>query len=228
MFDKSLKIGIITYDHNHLKTEQLIEPLFQVGYHIAIYALPFYKRPVREVIFSHRPDQNHAEHPAVIADRLGIEYIRCSDDSEIDNSCDYYLIAGAGILSAKCLEKKKIINCHPGLIPFARGLDSFKWAIYDLLPVGNTLHFIDYHVDAGEIIYQKITPVFCSDTIEEFASRHYKLEIQMMLNFESYLQVPHQLSLPYGERAAHRRMPKEIEIEMLENFEKYKHKFAQS
>ena len=225
--NKCRKLGIITYDHNHLKTAQLLEPLYYSGYDITVYALPFYERPAREVLFSHRPNQNNAEHPCKIAERLGVEYKKCLDDSRIGNECDFYLVAGAGILSSECLANKKIINCHPGLIPIARGLDSFKWAIYDFLPVGNTLHFIDNQIDAGEIICQKITPLLCSDTIEMFAARHYDFEINMLLHFEEYLNAPCKVSLPYDERAAHRRMPREMEIDMIKKFEEYKRRFAQ-
>lgn len=76
------KIGIITYDHNHLKSEQVIVPLYNKGFDIVIYALPFVQRPTREVLFSHRPNQQNAQHPNDIANRLVIDYIRCSSDAQ--------------------------------------------------------------------------------------------------------------------------------------------------
>ena len=50
---------------------------------------------------------------------------------------DYCLITGAGILDKKIIGNKKILNIHPGIIPTTRGLDSFKWAIYNLNPLWN-------------------------------------------------------------------------------------------
>lgn len=221
------KIGIITYDHNHLKSEQVIVPLYNKGFDIVIYALPFVQRPTREVLFSHRPNQQNAQHPNDIANRLGIDYIRCASDAQIDNCCDLYIVTGAGILSNECVGNKKIINCHPGLIPASRGLDSFKWAIFDFVPIGNTLHFIDHRVDAGEIIYQEKTPLYMSDSIEEFALRHYSCEIEMLSNFYEHLLNKSKIQFDLEEGVAHKRMPLDVETEMLCRFEAYKGKFAQ-
>lgn len=222
-----MRIGIITYDHNHLKSEQVIEPLYKRGYDIAVYALPFVQRPTREVLFSHRPNQQSAKHPADISNKLGIDYKKCSDDTKIDDTRDLYIVTGAGILSEKCVKNKRIINCHPGLIPASRGLDSFKWAIYDFVPIGNTLYFIDYRVDAGEIIYQEKTPLYMSDTIQEFALRHYSCEIKILLNFDEHLQNKSNKQLISEDGIAHKRMPLDVEKEMLSRFGAYKEKFAQ-
>ena len=220
------KIGIITYDYNHLKTEQIIFPIYDKGYELIIYALPFVKRPSRNILFNHRPNQSEGMHPNDISNKLGVEYVRCSNDLEIDNRCDYYLVTGAGILSEKCVTGKKILNCHPGIIPISRGLDSFKWAIYDFVPVGNTLHFIDHRVDAGEIVHQEVTPVFMSDTISDFANRHYEQEIKMLINFEEYIENREEISLNIKEGVVHKRMSVEVEEEMLKRFNDYKIKFA--
>ena len=39
--------------------------------------------------------------------------------------CDYYIVAGAGILSKECLKGKRVLNGHPGIIPLVKGLDAF-------------------------------------------------------------------------------------------------------
>ena len=223
---KTKKIGIITYNCKHLKTEQILNALCNKGYDVTVFALPFVERPMRDTLFSHRPNQLKASHTREVSQKLGFRYILCNDDSEIINGCDYYLICGAGILSEKCVQNKRIINCHPGLIPASRGLDSFKWAIYDFIPVGNTLHFIDYRVDAGEIIYQEATPLFISDTIENFALRHYEYEIKILLDFEKHLEVRSTRAFELSEGIAHKRMPQDIEKQMLVRFEEYKARFA--
>ena len=46
---------------------------------------------------------------------------------------------------------KPIVNAHPGIIPLTRGLDSLKWAIYQNVPIGNTLHLIDNEVDQRDL-----------------------------------------------------------------------------
>jgi len=220
------KIGIITYDYNHLKTEQVVFPICDKGYEIIIYALPFFERPRRKTLFNHRPEQFKGMHPREMSQKIDAEYVVCSNDFEIDDRCDYYLVTGAGILSEKCVSNKKIINCHPGLIPMSRGLDSFKWAIYDYIPVGNTLHFIDHRVDAGEIIHQEITPLFEMDTIADFANRHYEQEIKMLIDFERYVEGCGGNIPELKEGIVHKRMNANIEEEMLNRFENYKSKFS--
>ena len=216
-------LGIITYDTNHLKTEQILLQLAG-RYQMEVYALPYVQRPVREVLFQHRPDQTAAAHPRDICAQFGIPYIPVERDTQIDDGCELYLITGAGILSAECVRGKRVLNGHPGVIPAARGLDAFKWSIYHALPLGVTLHYINEQVDAGEIVSVIPTPVFPSDTLAALARRHYENEIQMLIHFEEHLRRP-QNPFPHllpGEQM--RRMKKEQEREMMARFEFYKHR----
>ena len=180
------KIGLITYNCPHLKTQQVLQGLLKKKkYEFEIFALPFLSRKPRRILLNHRPDQTKAEDSHKIAIDHAIPYNNCQNDYDIDNTCDVYLVLGAGILSAKCL-KKKVINCHPGIIPASRGLDSFKWSLYEQKNLGVTLHYIDAEVDAGEIISIVPTPILKSDTFETLAARHYENEINTLINFESF------------------------------------------
>lgn len=219
-------IGLITYHFPHLKTEQVIQRLLHKPYKYKIYALPFVNRPNRKVLFSHRPDQSEAVSPQVIAEAHNIPYIVCESDRDIDNSCDLYLILGAGILSRECVEGKKIINCHPGIIPAVRGLDAFKWAIYEMKPLGVTLHFINEEVDSGEIIAVVPTNVYRTDSISTLARRHYENEIDVLARFDEFLANPVNpfKDIPAGEPK--RRMPLEKEMELLKKFPEYVKKFG--
>jgi len=214
-------LGIITYDTNHLKTEQLLLRLAG-RYTMRVYALPYVQRPARKVLFQHRPDQSAAAHPRDICRQYGMSYIPVESDQEIDNGCDIYLIAGAGILSAECLRGKLVLNCHPGVIPAAKGLDAFKWSIYHMLPLGVTLHYVDEQIDSGEVVTIIPTPVFPSDTLQTLARRHYENEIQTLSQFDAYLKQPRDLftGIDRGERM--RRMKVEQQAELPERFERYK------
>lgn len=220
-------LGIITYDTNHLKTEQLLLRLTG-RYDIRVYALPYTQRPARKVLFQHRPDQSAAAHPRDICRRYGLPYIPVGSDVEIDNRCGLYLITGAGILSAECFRGKRFLNGHPGVIPAARGLDAFKWSIYNALPLGVTLHYIDERVDAGEVVSILPTPVFPSDTLETLARRHYENEIQMLANFEEYLEHPQNPFAGISQGESMRRMKAEQEAELPERFELYKRQMLSS
>ena len=214
-------LGIITYNACHLRTEQVLLQL--VGqYDIRVYALPFVQRPVRTVLFQHRPDQSAAVHPRDICLRYGLPYIPVESDTQIDNRCGLYLVTGAGILSEECVRGKRILNGHPGVIPAVRGLDAFKWSIYHMLPLGVTLHYIDEQVDVGEVVSIVPTPVFPSDTLETLARRHYENEIQVYINFSEHLKHPNNPFDGIAQGESHRRMKAEQEAELQERFEQYK------
>lgn len=85
----------------------------------------------------------------MLCKKYGISYVYCKNDTDIDGVCDIYMVTGAGILSGNCIHNKKIINCHPKIIPAVRGLDAFKWSIYSMYPMSVTLHYIDENVDEG-------------------------------------------------------------------------------
>ena len=214
-------IGIITHSHPHLKTEQVVESFVRQGYTLRIYALPFKHRKPRSVLLHHRPDQSTGLHPEQLASKHQIEYIRCETDTDVDSLCDVYHVLVGSIISSDCIEGKKIINCHPGIIPAVRGLDAFKWCIYDQQPLGITLHYIDQEVDKGEIISIVPTSVYKTDSIESLARRHYENELDVTSNFERYLSHPvnEYASIPEGDQ--HMRMGREKEVELEDRFNQY-------
>lgn len=218
-------LGIITYNTNHLKTEQIVLNLLH-RYSITVYALPFEPRPIRTVLFQHRPNQAKAAHPEEICRYFNIPFVPVAHDWEIDNGLDFYLITGAGILSPQCLHGKHILNGHPGVIPTVRGLDAFKWSIYNMCPLGVTLHYIDEKVDAGQVISVLPTLVFPSDTLESLARRHYENEINILSNFEKYILQPENLFKNAANGDSMRRMKFEQEKELAERFSLYKQQYC--
>lgn len=220
-----MRIGIITYDCQHRKTEEVVLGLALLGhYQLRLFALPFVARKERQVRFPHRPFQFYAARSSDVAQDVRADFLRVRSPSEIPpENTDYFIICGAGLLSADFVSatRGRVINAHPGLIPQVRGLDSFKWAIHDDSPMGNTLHFIDEEADAGDVIATVGTPVFSTDTIESLAQRHYNLEIQMLINFERMLQLRPSVTYGLQSKPARMRMPIEIERACLEEAPEY-------
>ena len=224
-----MKIGIITYNTNHLKTEQILTTITRYYNHsnITLYALPFKEREKRDILFEHRPTQTSGVCTQVLAKAYKIKYIYCKNgDKDIDNTSDIYLVAGAGIISPECILGKKILNSHPGIIPLSRGLDAFKWSIYDFLPIGVTLHYIDSRVDKGEIVAIERTPLFKKDTLSSFARRHYELEIEMLSHFDYYLTSRRNEFANCKSGVAHMRMNRKLEEELEGKFVLYKRRYA--
>ena len=220
-------IGLITYHFPHLKTEQLLQYFVNIPeIKLKIYALPYVERKERVILFPHRPNQKDAVAPEVIAEKHNIPYIKCKDDTDIDDTNELYLILGSGIISSKAITGKKIINCHPGIIPACRGLDAFKWAIYYMQPLGITLHYIDEKIDAGEIISVVSTNVYKTDSVLTLARRHYENEINCMANILEHIKNPNNPYRGIKSSENRMRMPIEMEKEMAIIFEKYVEKYG--
>lgn len=224
-----MRVGIITYNCRHLKTEQMVlkYSTSTLISEITIYLLPFVQRPARNVVFNHRPtmhlgvDVNDLSAVSKVTARLWDGLKNISDE------CDVFIIAGAGILNIDFAALKPVLNVHPGIIPQTRGLDSFKWAIYNCDPLGVTLHAIDNEVDVGNILTVKRTPVFQSDTIESLARRHYENELELVLNFDKILKLLNTtgpITEIFPSKPPKMRMPRDVELEMLENFNDWKMK----
>ncbi|MDB4020993.1 formyltransferase family protein [Litorivicinus sp.] len=221
-----MNVGIITYDCAHLKTEQLVCRYMQDQRvkNIEIYSLPFIKREKRPVAIQHRPDMELGLFTHELSELGKVRYHDWDGKKVLGNYCDFFVIGGAGILDVAFAEGKPIINAHPGIIPLTRGLDSFKWAIYNGDPLGVTLHLIDEEVDKGTILSVQRTPVFSSDSLQMLARRHYELEITMLGNCMDFLDGS--LDSLTEEKPVGRRMSKTIEAQMIHKFDGWKGNFA--
>ena len=217
-----MRIGIITYDYAHLKTEQLVCRYIQNKKisEINLYALPFIPRRERAVVIPHRPDMTHAVPTESLSELSKVNFRKWDGKEDISGFNDLFVIGGAGIIDIAFAQGKPIVNAHPGIIPLTRGLDSFKWAIYNNDPVGNTLHLIDNDVDKGEILQIQYTPVLTSDSLETLARRHYGYEIDMLANV---LEVIDSRVISSDiEKPATMRMKAETEAEMVRKFDDWK------
>lgn len=217
-----MRIGIITYDCAHLKTEQLAcrynqnEKISEIN----LYALPFVPRAERAVVLPHRPDMTRAVPTESLSELSKVNFQKWDGKKDVSEFNDLFVIGGAGIIDIAFAKGKPIVNAHPGIIPLTRGLDSFKWAIYNNDPIGNTLHLIDNDVDKGEILQIQYTPVFSSDSLETLARRHYEYEIDMLANV---LEVIDSRIMPSDiEKPATMRMKAETEAEMVRRFDDWK------
>tara|TARA_B100000242_G_C42959064_1_gene444774 strand:- start:187 stop:867 length:681 start_codon:yes stop_codon:yes gene_type:complete len=217
-----MRIGLLTYDYAHLKTEQLVCRYVQNEnvQEINLYAQPFKPRKKRVILFSHRPDMTKSVPTESLTELSKVNFQKWDGEEDISTYNDIFVIAGAGILDISFANEKPIVNAHPGIIPLTRGLDSFKWAIYNNDPIGNTLHLIDNEVDKGEILQINYTPVLKSDSLETLARRHYEYEIDMLANVLEVIEsriIPKEMEKP-----ATMRMNSEIEAKMISNFEDWK------
>ena len=88
------------------------------------------------------------------------------------------LIVSAGfmrILSAEFVERFKVINTHPALLPKYPGAHAVRDALAaGEVTTGTTVHWVDAGVDTGEIIAQQVVEIAAGDTE---ASLHERIKI---------------------------------------------------
>lgn len=219
---KNRNIGILTYNSKHRKTYDTLCMLMSNGYKkVSIYALPLSYKKRYAPIYEHRPPvTDFIPDTRIICENFGYSYYEedCIDDFNISKE-DILLVCGAGILPNDFIESHKIINAHPGYIPNCRGLDAYKWAIYEEQPIGVTTHLIGNYVDAGEIIERKIIPIHKNDTFHSVAQRVYENEIGMLVKAIEMVDEIHTMILPREEYAVHKRMPYDCEKQIMEKFQ---------
>lgn len=70
-----------------------------------------------------------------------------------------------------------IINIHPSLLPKFKGLHAHEQALAAKeTQSGCTIHYVSEGVDEGEIILQKVVPIFSDDTPDTLAARVLEME----------------------------------------------------
>lgn len=194
---------------------------------VKVYAIPFHYQKKKQPLIQHRPEMNfHVPEISKLCANLGYRYEVGELDSLYIDKERIVLIAGGGILPDEFVREHMIINAHPGYIPNCRGLDAFKWAIMEKQPVGVTTHLIGQYVDAGKIIERRIIDIYKTDTFHAVAERVYENEVSMLVEAVESCQYEGLEMVYPGDYTLHKRMPEEIERNLIEMFEEYKNIYA--
>jgi phosphoribosylglycinamide formyltransferase-1 len=217
--NKKLKIAILTYNKAHKKSRDIFFGFKKLGYkNINIIEKKFktYKKRNSENFLKHRPEMMNGKSFSKIIDNKKIYKFTKSNIKLFD----YIIIGGSGIIEKKFIKKNLYINCHSGIIPSSRGLDSVKWDILKNRISGCTLHFIDHRTDLGKIISHRMTKTSKSESMYNFFQKHYKNEIDMLINFEKFINSPKLIKTKLNKPKM--RMGLKKEKLMIKNFKKWK------
>lgn len=220
------KIAVLTYPVKHRKTYDVLSLLRANGYaDVNVYAIPFRYHSNHTPLIRHRPEMNfQIPETSELCHNLGFRYESGELESVNIDEERIVLIAGAGILSEEFVDRHIVINAHPGYIPDCRGLDAFKWAILENHPVGVTTHLVGPEIDSGKIIERRIIDIYKTDTFHSVAQRVYENEVSMLVAAIEKSGDSNLVSIEnYG---VHKRMPKNIEKNLMEMFEQYKNKYG--
>lgn len=183
-----LPISLFAYNFPHKKTQDFIFRILAEGYNISvIYAADPIQLGIPKSCIKSKIDHLGLIHPQKIASNFGIRYEVLSHDSQnlvqdaLENPT-LAVISGARILKKEVINAfpHGIINFHPGIIPYARGLDALLWSIFHDHPLGVTAHLINEKIDAGIILMTSQIKVFKSDTILDLSERLYDMQLDML------------------------------------------------
>lgn len=213
---------VLTYAAPHRKTYDTLCRLKSLGYRdVLVWAVPMHYKKQFVPLYEHRPPVYADINTKQQCGSFGYRYVESESGYEClpENKSTPVLVCGAGLLPESLIKSRCVVNSHPGYIPFARGLDAFKWAIYENLPIGVTTHLIGDEVDAGAIIDRREVPIYRNDTFHALAQRVYETEIIMLVD-SLRLQAKPQFFENAEGHELHKRMPKELEEHLMERFRK--------
>lgn len=148
---------VFVYDWRHWKSSRGLDVLARCGVEVGcVLGAPWEQLSPDSLA----PIEADVTHPASICRRLGWRYESGRHETEVVASLlasateGRGLVLGARILSAGVVSQfsKGVINIHPGLLPWNRGLDSAPWAVLLGIPQGVTAHVISDRIDLGPVV----------------------------------------------------------------------------
>jgi hypothetical protein len=95
---------------------------------------------------------------------------------------DLGIVMGAGILNADGISSCRIgvLNAHPALLPWVRGVDVLRASVMRGVPLGVTLHWIDSGIDTGPVLERWLLPVNEGDTTSTLSERADRLAVAVL------------------------------------------------
>jgi len=234
---QNMKIGLFTYDFNHRKSKDFALVLTCLGYKIeCMLSAPKIKLTTPKPIIRTNIKSHEYFHPKDIAELLSIPYYVVVHNSEKciqiikKYNLDIGIIAGARILNQNIIDSfnKGVINFHPGLLPYNRGLDNLKWAVALNMVQGVTTHFINHRIDAGWIIEKETLPVSEDDTYFDIDNRLYEKQLEMIQTTMEKIKNKNKTDFEYITDGIWRStIPIEVEQEIESPFDIYKKKYME-
>lgn len=107
---------------------------------------------------------------------------------------DYIILAWWPFIIKKAvfsIPRLGTLNFHPSFLPYNRGKHYNFWTIVENSPFGVTIHFVNEHVDGGDILFQKSIPKTWEDTGESLYNKAQKAIINLFIKSFPYLEKGH-------------------------------------
>ena len=96
---------------------------------------------------------------------------------------DYILLMNVGIVSRQVIHAAKsgVLNAHPGLLPWVRGVDAVASSLLEGVAPGTTVHFVDEGIDTGPIVCRYLLPPEANETLAQLKDRTNVLALLAMM-----------------------------------------------
>ena len=185
---KKLNIVLFAYSFPHRKTADFITKLCENRFNLSLILAANYvkiKKPKSAVVFTKKEIKsttkelaNKYKIPCYIVPHNSVDVLLLLKQYKIN----FGVISGARILKADIIKSIKygILNLHPALLPFIRGLDSILWSIYKNYPLGVTAHLIDEKIDAGHLVCEDKVSISRHDSLESLYEKNYQLQLRLL------------------------------------------------
>lgn len=219
-------ISVLTYEIPHRRSQETLLRLAAKNIEARVIILDWTKRDNFKPLYEHRPGPIFDIDTQTLASNLGFDTLTTKHDNLYSTleqiNPEYTLLAGARLITKEVTDKFKIINAHPAYLPFNRGLDALKWALYDGTPIGVTTHIINEDIDSGLLIKRRFVKLEAQDDFWKFATRIYDLECRMLVDALEDIKNIELLDIskldPFGN--PNKRMAHRLELTMMDRFNK--------
>lgn len=240
MVFKKDSVAIISYDVGHLKAVKIVHNLILRNKNITIFSVPFKKRKIKKNYykFQDRPNPillNFDFNQFCKVNKINIVNLNSWEEKDSKKKLDNFLKKNPKTVFLTCISKiipewfiknNIILNAHPGILPLARGLDSFKWSIIKKIPLGVTLHIIDKNIDCGKVIKKSFLPIYSNDNLTDVVSRSFEMECSLLSNYDFFLKKKHKFEkISNSSHYFSFRIPQRYEKKLNNLFEINKKKF---
>ena len=211
-------VYVLTYDHPHRKTQDLLYRLKLAGFGVGLLVLDWHERRNHQPLYGLCLPPAFGYGPEQLGRIMGFDYRRVGtiDDNFRWSTDRPVLVGGAPVLPPSFVANNRVFNVHPGWLPKVRGLDSLKWAIYYGCPIGVTVHRIDEQVDYGQLVAREEIPLFPTDSLQSIALRQYEQGLDLFVRALAAGQFDQPCDYAEPSGAPTRRMKHADELLMME------------
>lgn len=97
-------------------------------------------------------------------------------------SPDVLVLGSCGIIGPEVIETARlgVLNVHPGVLPFVRGLEPSAHSLRVGVPLGASAHLVDKRIDTGALIERRLLPVQDRASLNDLRKQNLEMAARLM------------------------------------------------